>query len=98
MNKSIKAGLEIRNKIFGSGFAELEANRKANKANAIINDLNRSLLDQNYVRKFTDEDVVWADQVVDELILINQRVEDKLKEFFPEEYPEETQIEEEVIQ
>lgn len=91
MNKSIKAGVKIRNQIFGSGFSELEANRKANKANAIINDLNRSLLDQNYVRKFTDEDVIWADQVIDELIIINKRVESKLEDLFPEEYMEESQ-------
>ena len=80
MDKAIKKAIEIRNKLFGSSFSEIEANRKANKANAIINDLNRSLLDDTYIRKFNDEDVTWADQTLDELIILNEKVEAMLNE------------------
>jgi hypothetical protein len=75
MNKSIRVGMEIRNKLFGNSFSEAEANRLANKANSIINDLNRSKLDENYTRLFTDEDVIWADAQMVILSELNNKVE-----------------------
>lgn len=81
MENEILKGQEIRDKFFdGNPYKELKQNRQLNNANVVISDLLRSLLDSNYERMFTDDDVAAADEIIKDSIKLNNDINDFLKQ------------------
>lgn len=73
--EKINKGMKISKKFPAGLFDEVYHLRKAIWANAVLNDLNRSYNEKDYVRKFDDDDVITADVIMDDSIKMNDKIE-----------------------